>query len=139
MTSLLMREEKVYFSAVVATWTALGNTNAVLSFVMAVTLENGIVILRRGKEKEESRRKKRGGGGGYGDIRWRLRSVKFLRCMPLLAIIQRATHHIRTRLCVTATMDCTGTVYIMPMLFDTYLTKHTSVPMCFDYWGHSAP
>ena len=51
MMSLLMREEKVYFSAVVVIWTALGNTNAVLSFVMAVTLENGIVILRGGERE----------------------------------------------------------------------------------------
>lgn len=51
--SLLMREEKVYFSAVVVIWTALGNTNAVLSFVMAVTLENGIVILRGGEREGE--------------------------------------------------------------------------------------
>ena len=44
--SLLMRDEKPYLSAVVVTWTALGKTNAVLSFVMAVTLENGMVIWR---------------------------------------------------------------------------------------------
>ena len=41
--SLLMSDENPYFSAVVETWIALGITNAVRSFVMAVTLMNGIV------------------------------------------------------------------------------------------------
>jgi hypothetical protein len=59
--SRLMREEKVYFSDVVVTWTALGNTNAVLSFVMAVTLENGIVSLGGRGE-----RRRRGGGWREG-------------------------------------------------------------------------
>ena len=54
MMSRLMSEEKPYFSTVVAICTAFGNTKAVLSFVMAVTLENGMVSLReRERERDE--------------------------------------------------------------------------------------
>lgn len=60
-----MREENPYFSAVVVTWMAVGNTNAALSFVMAVTLMNGIVSWTDG-EKE-------GGIGQQGETGRRLR------------------------------------------------------------------
>ena len=65
-----MREENPYFSAVVVIWMALGNTNAVRSFVMAVTLTNGMVSCRerggRGEKGGEGGERRGGEGGREG-------------------------------------------------------------------------